>query len=353
MTSIEQRAGSARTGGWAGRLARLLASLIALALLVYLVDLRAVFRTLLSSDPLPLAGALIVAVADRALMIAKWVPLLSVQVPDIPLVRAIRVYLASGAASLLLPGSVGGDVVRAMALGYGRGAILEVGASIAAERLLGLLASAVMAAFALGFALHASVDVRLLLPWALGGIVLGAVALASLASTRAARGLECWLGRRKRSSGAGVLRRLIAAHDAYRQHGNMVFAAAALSVIEQLFPVLVLWCIARAIGTTVDLQMLVVAVPLALFVGRLPVTFAGIGVMEGAIVYLLGLFGVPAAESLALALGGRAIELAVLLPGAFFFGDLTMHTEGTPSASSSTVLASSLPVTASSLGEPQ
>jgi uncharacterized membrane protein YbhN (UPF0104 family) len=72
----------------------------------------------------------------------------------------------------------------------------------------------------------------------------------------------------------------------------------------------------------VALFALFVAVPLTLFVGRLPIAVAGIGVVEGALVYLLGVFGVPPAEALSLALAGRVIEFAALLPGALFWSSL-------------------------------
>lgn len=315
-TSGEARS---RVGARAGGAVRLLASVAALALLAYFVDVRAVADALAESDPALLALALLVALADRALMIGKWIPLLAVQLPSFPLVRAVRVYMASSAASLLLPASVGGDMVRAVALGRDRHAIVEVGASIAAERLLGLLASAVMATAALALALGRGLDVRLLLPWSLGGIALGGIALLLLASERASR----WLQRGWRGGRAlGLLRRLAVAHDAYRRRGEVVLMAGMLSLAEQLLPVAIYWCAAAAIGVSVDVAMLVVAVPLTLFIGRLPITFAGFGVMEGAFVYLLGLHGVPASSAFAVALAARAIDLAVLLPGALFFGDL-------------------------------
>jgi uncharacterized membrane protein YbhN (UPF0104 family) len=68
---------------------------------------------------------------------------------------------------------------------------------------------------------------------------------------------------------------------------------------------------------------LIIATPLALFVGRLPIAIAGIGVLEGALVFILGLFGVPAVAAVSIALAGRVVEVIAALPGAFLWADLT------------------------------
>ena len=67
---------------------------------------------------------------------------------------------------------------------------------------------------------------------------------------------------------------------------------------------------------------LIIATPLALFVARLPVAVAGIGVLEGALVFLLGLFGVPAVAAISIALAGRVVDIIAALPGAFLWADV-------------------------------
>ncbi len=98
-------------------------------LLAWIVDVNRLIVVLLSADVWLFALATLVAFADRAMMIAKWYPLLRVQGLRIPLARAARVYLAASFASMFLPTSVGADLLRTFALGA-RQATLEVGASI-------------------------------------------------------------------------------------------------------------------------------------------------------------------------------------------------------------------------------
>ena len=135
MPSRPRRTGMALTA----RVAQWLVTLACIGLLAWLVDLRAVGRVLLSASVPIYLGAVAVAFADRAVMIVKWYPLLHVQAPSATLLQATRAYFASGLASLLIPIPSSGEAIRALYLGWGSSAVPEIGASIAMERLLGLV----------------------------------------------------------------------------------------------------------------------------------------------------------------------------------------------------------------------
>ncbi|HEV7517844.1 MAG TPA: lysylphosphatidylglycerol synthase transmembrane domain-containing protein [Thermoanaerobaculia bacterium] len=305
-----------------GTLLRLLVACGLVALLLHGIGVRALFRSLRVADPGLLALTFLLCLADRALMIGKWYPLLIAQVPGVPFGRAARAYLAAGFASYFLPASVGADALRSYALGRGRGAVAEVGASVVLERLLGLLGSAVLVLAALLVALRGSPRLAPLLPWAGGVLALCLGLLATALNRRATAGLLARLPAASRHRFWQLLHRLAAAGERYRRARGTVAAVAVLSAVEQLFPVLVLAVLARALGLPISWQTLFIAVPLALFLGRLPISFAGLGVFEGALVGLLGLYGVARADALALGVAARLFEVAAQLPGALFWSDL-------------------------------
>jgi uncharacterized membrane protein YbhN (UPF0104 family) len=97
--------------------------------------------------------------------------------------------------------------------------------------------------------------------------------------------------------------------------------------MEQFLPVVVYWLLARAVGLDLGIIALLGVVPITLFISRMPISIAGIGVTEGTVVYLLRLFGVPLTEALAMALLARCVGLMALLPGAIFVSDLTLQRE--------------------------
>jgi glycosyltransferase 2 family protein len=310
-----------RAAGRAGRLGKFLRAGVSVGLillLAWIVDLDRLSAVLLRADVPLLALAALMALADRAMMIGKWYPLLKVQGLDISLAHAARAYLAASFASLLLPTSVGADVVRSFALGGERRATLEVGASIVVERMLGLAASVILCTSVLLLALSRAVPLAFLLPWivAVGAALVGATWLM----LRPGRAL--WLLRYRERRWFQLGRRFAFACGLYRDHLGTLVVVAALSLVEQAFPIVVLWILVHALDLEVSLFALLVAVPLALFVGRLPIAIAGIGVIEGALVYLLGAFGVAPAEALSLALAGRFVEIVALLPGGLFWSSL-------------------------------
>jgi len=302
-----------------GTALRIAVTLGLLWLLFRLVGVESVVQEFQGTDTALLLAGIAICLVDRVLMVGKWFPLLKAQAPAIRLGRAARAYLASGFASLLLPATVGGDVLRAVALGRGRKLVVEVGASIAIERLFGMMASAVYVLVALVLAISNEVALHILIPWALTALgvslLFTLVTLSPTLSAWAFRPLERF----------GYARRFAAALALYRGHGKMLAVFGVLCLIEQAFPILSMWVFGKALGIDIDLPVLFVAVPLVMFVARLPIALNGLGPAEGAYVYLLGLFGVAPAAALALAIAGRLGELVGVIPGAFFWADLAGH----------------------------
>jgi uncharacterized protein (TIRG00374 family) len=311
---------------WIVHTVRAVVTLGLLALLLRIVNLREVGRLLLSENPAFFFAAILVALADRAFMIAKWYPLLRVQVDSIPLRTSARAYLASSFAAVFLPTSVGGDVLRAIALGRDRRAIVEVGASVVAERLLGMLSLGMLCLVGLFIGWRQGIDLGFLLPGTIAAVAASVaafflpIAAHRIEVSEAGAGAKVWHRLR------GVLSRVGRAHALYHRRPGLLAVVGVFSLVEQLFPIVVLWLLSRALGTQVSFTMLMVAAPLTLFVTRLPIAVWGLGVAEVSLVYLLGRFGIAASEALALAVAGRIIELIAVLPGAPYWPELVRGT---------------------------
>jgi uncharacterized protein (TIRG00374 family) len=298
-------------------------TLVCLWILLRLVDIPALLA-IIGSASLPLILlAVAIRCADRVVMIGKWFPLLRVQLPGARFGTAARAYIVSGLANYLVPLSVGSDVLRAAMLGRGEGVIPEVGASIIAERLLGLAATGILSLLALVIAVRSSLDLTFLFPWAIAAIALGFVALLAPTIGPFTDLLSRWLGRFRHVPAAGFVAKLALSYRVYGSHRMLLALVGAASVLEQLTPVLFAYVIATALGISVTVPMLLVAVPLALFAARIPPSIGGIGIAEGSMVYLLSLFGIPVEQALAMTLIGRSIDiLVVAVPGAVLWRDI-------------------------------
>jgi glycosyltransferase 2 family protein len=297
-------------------------SLALLALLAFFVDLGAVGEALAATHAAALAGAFVLALVDRALMIGKWFPMLRVQVPGATLGQATRAYLAAGFTNYFLPSTVGSDALRAAAVGRPHGRILEVGASIAAERLFGMLANGVLVLVSVAVALDRAVHVGLAGPLALGLFVAAALAVLLPFSERARALGRRLLPRSLAERRGGLLRRFFGAYLGYRRHPGMLAVVGALTLIEVLFPLAILLVLSLGMEGGPGFVALLVAVPISSLIAKVPISVAGVGPQEAVLVSLLAVFGVPPGHGLALAILVRLIDVLIAIPGAFFWREL-------------------------------
>lgn len=314
-TSAPSRPGPRARLRWFGQL---LLTLFFVGLLAWHLDVGESLALLSRADPLWVAAAVATAVLDRIWMIGKWLPLLAVQAPAISRARAARSYLAAGFTNYFLPATVGSDALRAASLGRPHGMVAEVGASIAAERMLGAIANALLVIIALRVGLTKVVPVAglswltLLLAFAL----IGGFLLPFHPAVRS------WLGRRSAGRFSRLAKRFTEALLAYRHEPATIAAVLLLTVVEVFFPTAILWMLARSLGMAVSFATLLVAVPISMLVAKLPISIAGVGPQEASFVSLLAGFGVGPEEALALAIPNRAIDVAIAIPGAWVLREL-------------------------------
>lgn len=317
---LPERAGP--SGGSGLRLLQLALSLGLLGLLAWAVDVRAALSSLGGAHPLWLLAAFGAVLADRLLMAFKWIPLLEAQTRNIPRLAAVRAYFASGFAAVFLPPSLGADVLRSVALGRGRALVAEVAASVAVDRVLGLLGCGLMSALALALALRAGVALGALLPVVLISTVVS-LAVGLLPLSRHFHTIAGALaGGRFGNRLTRFLGRFALGYSRYRDHLPAVVAVGALSLLEQCLPVASVWLVARALHVPVGIESLLIVIPPLAFFSRLPISVAGLGVVEGGLVYLLRPFGVAPEEALAVALASRVLDVLSFAPGAFAWRDL-------------------------------
>ena len=97
--------------------------------------------------------------------------------------------------------------------------------------------------------------------------------------------------------------------------GLPVVAALALAVVIIFFTLLAVWLIGRSIEADITLIHCLVLVPPVILVSMIPVSIAGWGVREGAMVVAFGFVGIPAADALVVSLTFGALLVAAGMPG--------------------------------------
>ena len=293
---------------------RLGLSLGILAALLWKFDGVEVLSRLGSIRPEAVVAAIALFVVGQWLNALRWRWILQPLVAVVPATRFLfRLVMIGSFFSVLLPTSVGGDVVRAeMSKGFAGGRIPAY-TSILACRIMGLLATLTIGALALGLATYAyslgqSAAIAVLLCGA------GLVAVATLALS------DRPVIRRIRQHGLRLVGRFSSELDrvvvALAGQRRMLVAAFALSVLIIVVAMIgTVSVLAAGLGIAAPMYMHWIAVPVAMVATLLPVSFNGAGIRELVFVILYGRVGVDPASATALGLAFTTLLTLVGLAG--------------------------------------
>lgn len=203
--------------------------------------------------------------------------------------------------NLILPTSVGGDVVRAISLARRRGQTPPMGQrlgaalSVLADRVVGVLVLVGTCGIA---TVICPISLPGWIPWCVAGLGAGGIAgLVGLPLIRRLLATERFQGFRWEKP-----RRMVEGALFFLGRPRLLVATASLSAIVQIANVLVVYLIGRNLGLPVPATYYGIMVPLVALLTMLPVSLNGMGLREGGMVLMLAPLGVGTAEALSLSL---------------------------------------------------
>jgi uncharacterized protein (TIRG00374 family) len=275
---------------------RALLTALVLAYLFSRIDLAQAAAAMLRLSPAHAAAVLALVAIDRGVMIARWVLLLKSSGSPLSATSAAEIYLVSSFVGSFLPSGVGADAVRAWSVRHRTAEGSEAVASVAVDRVSGLLALVLLAA--LGIAMWSrQADADQTIP-VLSALLVTATTAALLWSDVLIRALvpASWVATRA----GGALLALVDAVGRYRGRRWVLATVLALSIVVQLLRIAQAWLLGTGIGIHVPPRYYLVFMPIGLLMLLLPVSISGFGVPQGVIVWLLQPHGVPDEQSFAL-----------------------------------------------------
>jgi uncharacterized membrane protein YbhN (UPF0104 family) len=251
---------------------------------------------------------------DRVLLAWRWILLL----PDDVLRRTgigplLRIFFVSTFVGTFLPGSIGGDAVRAWQLSSHDVSAPTAIASVAMDRLLGVAAIILIAAAGLVLIGNVRDDGRVVLSIvvaATGAIGTAVVLLSERAATMALRWLTWLPPPATRVAGA-----VFDAMRAYRRRPALVLTVLAASLGVNVLRILQAWMLGRGLAIAAPLGAYFAFVPIILLIMLLPVSINGIGTSQAGFVLFFARAGVPNAESFALSVLYLGLGVIGNIPG--------------------------------------
>jgi uncharacterized membrane protein YbhN (UPF0104 family) len=245
--------------------------------------------------------------------------------------RTLRLVYIGAFSNFMLPGTEGGDVVKAWGAAKGTDRRVDAVMSVVFDRITGLLGLALLAA-AFSFALAESDLAQTIGTWTWIGLLV--VFVAGIGGFAAM--LRGWLRLPEVVArfGGGLPGRLEEALRAYGRHRSTIAAATGVSVVVQLCLAAAAACCAWSLGSEHSLWVLLAAMPVLFLVAAVPLTWQGVGVMEAV---GIGLLAAPGLATVNQVVGTlilyRVLELTWALLGGVLLlrGDVQLRPESTSS----------------------
>jgi glycosyltransferase 2 family protein len=290
---------------------------ITAAILAYLastIDMANAARAIAAISLPHLILVLMMVALDRAVMILRWVLLLRASGNPITTADATRLFLVSSFVGSFLPAGVGADAARAYGLARENTPGSEAVASVAVDRLLGILSLVLMALVGvIAWAPEGETESRI-------AAVIAPALLACLAVFHANEWLR-WFIPAHRQDGF-FTRRILRLTDAvgrYRGRRAVLFHVLIWSLVVQVLRITQAYILGVGLGMTVPFAYFLLFMPLALLLLLLPISISGFGLPQGGIVWMLQPMNVPESHAFALSTLIVLTGLAGNLPGMYLW----------------------------------
>jgi uncharacterized protein (TIRG00374 family) len=283
------------------------------------VDWARVGAALLAMSTMGVLLALALASADRVLMGFKWRQLVRAGGGLLRLRDAVSIYYQTSFADHVLPNLVTSEALRVY-LGRTRGipAPLLLG-SMAIERMLGALASIVLAGIGM-FVVAAELEPQM------RGTFIDILAIASLIGLLGI--LATWWAPLHRFVGEALrkwippkifslLGKLSRTLISYRAQPAALATNFLMAAGENLLTMLIFYVIGRALGVRLSLISFFAVIAVTSLVRRLAMYIEGRGLGEGSAIVMFTFLGVQKDAAVALTFAHYAVWLVASLPGAY------------------------------------
>ncbi len=288
------------------------------------------WQKLTEINPAVFSLSLVIFTAGQIIVGLRWWLLLRSQSIFMSLFSAVRLHFLGLFYNNCMPGSVGGDLIRAWYVTKHTNKRFEAVLSVFVDRTIGLLSTLIIAVFfytlylrgetlAIGARqdsglINSITEHKMILAWL---FVVMALILSALLLHRKSRAMLrkafLYIGSRLLKTGQQFKKAIFL----YCKNPLTLLSAFGLTVFLQLMTITGFWLVGRNLGITTSIKYYYVFFTLTWVLGAVPVSIGGAVVVEGMLMFLFIKFaGVAEDSALALALTQRFVWLLTSLPGA-------------------------------------
>ncbi len=286
---------------------------ITAGLIAYLlgkIEIAPVLRKVRTIDPTSAFSAVTVMVADLAMVSLRWQLVNQLVDARTKIGQVFRLTLIGQFFNQILPSSVGGDAVRAWLASREGVPLGRAISGIVCDRAAALVALILIISGTL-FVLPALVPNRLPAIDLLRVVALTGLSGLAVLVTFGALISRLLMKYRMTASFGKLVRDLRKVFYSPRKSTEIMALAGAV----QILLVLAIYLCAKGMNIRLEFGAALLVIPAVMLVSMIPISFAGWGVREGAMILGLGVLGISEPDSLAVSVAFGLLNFIVGLPG--------------------------------------
>lgn len=293
---------------------RLLIGIVILFFLSNSFNLSEAINAILDASLYWIVFSLCIILALRVIVVFRWKIILDYQKLFVPLIELVKINYVSSAVGQVLPGGIGGDLLRGYKLNQKYNQLSNTTSSIILDRILGIVSMIIVALIGsiisdlIGLEYNLSIYLLSLLVI----IVLFFVAGDKLNIA------QQYFQKIKNKRILNVLKKI---EDLYHSVTDLkkvksIFVSVfSISIIVQLLRCLIFYLLFLAFGYSINFIYFIIAIPITLVLSIIPISIAGLGVREGSLVYFFTSIGISAEVCIGVGLLFHVLQIVASLPG--------------------------------------
>ena len=289
---------------------KLLISIAVVAFIIYKLDYQAVWETMLSANGWLLLAALGMQILSQSLAAFRWCLIMRMLEFPFSFWFYLKSYFKGSLFNQVLPTSIGGDAYRIAEVSANDGSVKEAFFGVFIDRVVGLVGLLILNLFANLWQPEIFPEEVF---WAINFILIGA--LVGLFVLMAIHKFDIF----KKYSFTHFFYDLSERFRFIYKTPGRISVQVGLSLLIHLSSMAAIFGIGHALLINEPLITYLALVPPAIFLTLIPISFAGWGVREGALISLFLLIGVGETQVLAMSLLYGIILILAALPGLVFF----------------------------------
>lgn len=299
-------------------LIRIIISFAILYILSKSIDLEESLELILKADGFWILLSVIIILFLRFILTLRWKVVLSYLNIFYPFGKLFKINYMATSIGQVLPGGVGGDLIRGYQLNKEINQLVNTTSSILFDRMIGIISMVVLALFSLGIAELSGFSLEIsniILVFCL--IFLGGLFLIPFVKNFLQKSVVFKSDKLKRK-----LEKIIKVLDFTTNKNQLIQLFPkifGMSMLVQIFRVILFYCIFTSLGIQLDLIYFYIFIPLMLVITILPISIGGLGVREGALIYFFGFLNIRPELCVSAGLIFQLLQILISIPGIFLW----------------------------------